>query len=386
MKRALAILVALCTFGALGFSQIAIKGSWTATVCLLPTTTLSSTLSLTYTVAGFDVTSTTGFGATGLTSQAFSLKGAFGPFAITGKMAFDVTAPAYLRSQLVTGFDFGGVAIGLTVNHWLDGAWSAGYFGYPTGTLDPCDPTIVGGNLQYVLTSTIAPVSVRVRFLDCSAGTAFQDLRVTLTGVGLCCGITYNATFSFNKQGFDSLSITGINVPLCCGVSFDIGVTYTVQTKSLTVTPKFAGIGDACFTVWGGPVTSGTFNQIWGGIEVYGFRIRCTIADCNYIEFVNAFNVSAVNPLLPSADRFLGACGEFELVKIGFCGPGCCGGKYDVTLRVFFGTAGGIFDITRFVYAVNIPIMTNFTLNLTGTMPAAACAAVSFCLGWTFTF
>ena len=56
MKRALAILVALCTFGALGFSQIAIKGSWTATVCLLPTTSLTSTLSLTYTVAGFDVT------------------------------------------------------------------------------------------------------------------------------------------------------------------------------------------------------------------------------------------------------------------------------------------------------------------------------------------
>jgi hypothetical protein len=71
---------------------------------------------------------------------------------------------------------------------------------------------------------------------------------------------------------------------------------------------------------------------------------------------------------------------------MGFCGAGCCGGKYTVDLSIYFGSNGGIFDITRLVYSVKIPIMSNFTLNISGTAAAATCATNSFCLGWTFTF
>jgi len=82
----------------------------------------------------------------------------------------------------------------------------------------------------------------------------------------------------------------------------------------------------------------------------------------------------------------LAACGEFELYKLTFCGPACCGGSYNVGLRIFFGSNGGIFDITRLVYSVSIPVFSGFTLDFSGTIAAASCATTSICFGWTFTF
>ena len=414
MKRALVVVVALCTLGFAGFSQIAIKGKWDATVRLLPSIGLTSSLSLTFTVAGFDITSTTGFGAVGITSQAFSLKGAFGPFSLSGKMRFDPLVPKYEVSQLAASFDFAGIGLGLTVNHWMNDEWDPVYFGYPSGTPNPCgtqSPPL--GNLQYILTAKVDPWSVRVRFLDCCTGTAFQDLLVT-TKFPLCCGITLDSEFSFTKDGFGYLKLSGINVPLCCGVSMDVEITFTEAAKSVTITPKFAGIAEACFTVWGGPIGDWNYPEIsWGGIEIYGFKISCTIADCNYLEIVNAFKVAKVNPYLPAADRFkydtaVGplctdgpsvAVQERELLKLGFCGPGCCGGKYEVAVRFFFGDVisdfgppvvevARLFDITRLVFTVKIPIMTNFSVSISGTMyswPAATpCNSLYF--GWEFTF
>jgi len=384
MKRALAIAVALCTLGFAGFSQIAIKGSWTASLCYqTPSFNLSSTLGLTYTVAGFDITSTTVFGASGITAQGFSIRGAFGPFSISGKMRFDPAAVTYEVAQLVTSFDFGGVGIGLTVNHWLDGEWDAGYFG--TTGADPCPAAPGRGNLQYIFTASIAPWSVRVRYLDCSAGTAFQDLLVT-GSFDLCCGIKLSSSLSFTKAGFGSLVLSGLNIPLCCGVSFDVSITYTTTAKSVSVTPKFAGLGEACFTVWGGPV-SGTTTNIWQGIRIDGYRIYCKLGDCNYLDYVHAF--WPIQTTIPSAIRAKlgGTCEIYEYLEMGFCGAGCCGGRYEVSLRLAWGRVGaGLFGLTQFVGSAKIPIMTNFTLNLDFSMPMGTCGTPNFCFGWTFTF
>ncbi len=381
MKRALAIAVALCTLGFAGFSQIAIKGSWDAKYCFIGTPALTSSLVLTYTVAGFDITSTTGFTASGLSSQKFDLKGVFGPFTVSGSMLFDVSQILYDESVLNTSFDFGGIAIGFKAEHWA----------YPLNTHTWCPVVSGDGYLRYTFTGTIAPVTVKAVFIDCCTGTQFNNLNVTMSGLTLCCGITYKVEFDFLKTGFNYVKFTGINVPLCCGVSFDIGITFTTAAKEVTVTPKFAGIGDACFTVWAAPMV--TSKYLWDGIRVDGFKIRCSLGDCNYLEIVNVFNF-ATGTAVPRAVRDLfnrdGDCREFEYLGLGFCGAGCCGGKYDVTLRIFFGEDGtptSVFGITKFTGGVKIPIMTNFTLNLDFVMPAVtACASPQFCLGWTFSF
>lgn len=418
MKRALAVL-ALCLFGFVGFSQIAITGKWTGTVCVLPSVSLSSSLTLTYKVAGFDFTSITGFGASGMSSQAFGLKGALGPFTLTGDMWFSVSNVEYMGSRLSTSLDIAGLSVGLKILHWdtdyNDPLFKSAttwpyrpFYEYPILTESPCTQTGAFGML-YILTAKVDPVSFRASFVDCCDGIEFYDLYLWLDGVGLCCGISVDVEYYFTKAGFGYLYFSGINIPLCCGVSLDVGVTLEEAAKTLYVTPKFAGFAEACFTVWGNASFSGidastgavTGTVVWSGIEIYGFSIKCTIADCNYIEFVEAFNVAEVNKKLASADRFItkSECtvdnakkedllNEFELVKLGFCGAGCCGGKYDVTLRIFFGKGGGLFGVTRFGFTANIPVMSNFTLTISGSMPAKTynCVKPSFCIGWTFTF
>lgn len=396
MKRALAIAVAVCTFGLAGFSQLGpITGSWAATVGLLPSPTVSTTLTLNVTISGFTITSTSRMtGTAGFDRQLFSVRGAFGPFSITGRMWFAPVVPEYMASDLVTSFDFGGLALGLTVRHW-DEDYADDLFAPGTAwpfapwwpcTIPPCQ-TPYGAALQYIFTGTIAPVTVRARFLDCCTGTEFQDLLVTLRGLGLCCGITYGIDFSFTKAGFDYIEFTGINIPVGLGLSFDVAVRYGVGLKTVTLTPRFAGLGDACFAIFGAAITDHvTPGVTFSGIEIYGYRIRCTIADCNFVEFINAFNVTEMNRILPAADDFATIGGEFQLVRLAFCGPGCCGGRWTTDVRVFFGTGGGLFDITRFVYGATIPVMTNFDLSLTGTLGAIPAVAPALSIGWTLRF
>jgi hypothetical protein len=72
MKRALAL---LAVFGVLAFGAApfpAFTGKWDATVCILPSTSLTSALTLTTNVAGFDVSGYFRFTAGGLDRVSFS--------------------------------------------------------------------------------------------------------------------------------------------------------------------------------------------------------------------------------------------------------------------------------------------------------------------------
>jgi len=385
MKRALAL---LAVFGVLAFGQFpAFTGKWDATVCVLPSTSLTSTLTLTTQIAGFDLSGAFRFTGGGLDRVSFTASGALGPFSLKSGMYFNPAVPEYMGSYLNTSLDFAGLGIGLDVYHW-DTDYNSCFFAgtcWPflkwLGGDNPCTPSGIFG-MAYALSAKVDPLAVKVIFADCCEGIEFYKAILTLKGLGLCCGISLDAELSFLKEkGFDQLVLSGIEIPLCCGVSLTAKVTFTVDAKTVETGLKFAGIGDACFTVYGDAIETG---NAWTGIDIYGWKIKCTLGDCNYVEFLTALNSGAIEDIL--GDIFYDACGEFEYVKLGFCGPGCCGGQYTVTLSIYFGTNGGIFDITRLVYSVKIPVMTNFTLNISGTAAAASCATNSFCFGWTFTF
>ena len=400
MKRALAIAVALCTLGIVGFGQI--TGKWTGNVCLLPTTTLTSDLTIGYTINGITITSISNFGAAGLTGEQFALTGAFGPFNLSGNMYFDVTVPAYMGSKISTSFDFAGVGVGLKVLHW-DTDYNANMFTssgvfpytrpfreYPILVDSPCQAADAWG-MMYILTGKVEPLNVRASFVDCCEGIEFYDLYLWLDDLSLCCGIALDAEVYFLKEGgFQYLSLSGFNVPLCCGVYFDFGIEFGVDYKEISFEPGFEGLGvEGCFTVYGDAL----FDEdapIWEGIAIYGFSFKCTLAECNYFEMIEAFNPGWMNTyVLSSADDFNLDCGEFELIKLGFCGASCCSSnKYTVDLKIWFGDDGGLFDITRFGFAAGIPLMENLTLNVTGAMPAGGTCQVdpTFCVGWTFTF
>ncbi len=372
MKRALAIAVALCTIGFAGFSQM-FTGKWEATVCLIPDTDVTSTLTLNYSVAGLTITSITGIGPDAITSQKFTLKGTFGPLSLTGDMIFDVSAIAYMQSSLTTTLDFGGIAVTAKVEHWGGD--------YATGV---CGQTVELGALKYTFTAKIAPITVKATFVDCCTGASFNDLTVTLADLGLCCGITYDVEFSFTKAGFQHLKFSLEDfAAICCGISFDLEVKFGVDYKMVTVTPSFAGFAEGCFEIYGDLMWDDEGDIYIEGIRIDGWKIACELGDCNYIEFVTFISPEYADDY--GYDEFLGDCGEFEYIKMGFCGTGCCGGKYSVDLAIYFGADGGLFDVTRLVASVAIPVMSNFTLNIDASIPAAECTEASLCFGWTFT-
>lgn len=372
MKRALAILAACSLFGFAGLAQF--TGTWDTNIHLLPSSKLGldyTQLTLSYDLAGWTLGSTTKFTSSGYTVQDFSLSGTLGALAVSGSMSFDPSAPAYKSSSISIDLDFAGVAFGLSVDHWDDAY-------LPDNWSDYCDQT-PSALMLYTLTASADPVSAELVFSDCCTGIAFNKATITLSSLSLCCGVTYDVEFAFNKTaGFDYVKFSAYDVfPICCGISFDLSVKFSVDAKTVTITPKMADIGEACFALYADLDKSSDGTSIYG-LDIYGYKISCTFADCNTFEVLHAWDVSKVEDILDDTDIFQGD--EFEYFKWSFCGPGCCGGEYSVGISVYFGTSGKLFDITRIAADLSIPLMSNFTLNV------KFASDNNLDVGWTFSF
>lgn len=361
MKRALAVLLAFAGFSAFGIGTF--SGSWEAEVNILSPALTANKLTINYTDFGWTFTGK--LSLLGTTSDTFDItaKGAFGPFTIDAGMNFDFT-PAYKGAYCKTTLDFAGLGLSFAAYHGAKYVTDVG-----------CQTPAT--SLKYVLIATVDPISLTLTFRDCCTGTEFYSLKLTLKGIGLCCGIALNSELYFTKvDGFKYLKFTGIEIPLCCGVSLTAGVEFTTTGKAVTTGLKFAGFADACFTVYGDAIGSPEENPTqWLGIDIYGWKIKCALGDCNYVEFLTALNVTEVENIV--GDIF--GPNEFEYMKLGFCGAGCCGGQYKVDISVYFKPTG-LFGISRIGANMSIPIMSNFTVKVAFT------SAPTLSVGWVFTF
>jgi hypothetical protein len=364
MKRALAILAACSLFGFAGLAQF--SGEWDTNIHVLPSLSLDYTkLTLNYDVAGWTFSGVATFSGSTFSDMDFSVSGTLGAITIEGSMAFDPTGPAYESSSVSASLDFAGVSFGLDISHTVQ-----------TSSYKYCLTDSVA-EMVYALSVAADPISADITFVDCCSGIYFHDLSVTLSGISLCCGVTYDATFVFTKaEGFDSLTFEINDVfPICCGISFDIAVTFTTEGKTISLTPKLAGIGEACFELYADLEKSGGSGEdlYLNGIRVDGWKIYCELAECNYIEFV-----SFLSP--DNADLYGYPEGTYEYVKLGFCGPGCCGGEYSVDIAVNFTKSTALFGIDSISANVSLPLMENFVLNISFS------SNNNLDIGWTFTF
>jgi hypothetical protein len=419
MKWALAVVAVLFTVGVLGFSQITgITGDWSFTFRVLPGVgARSSVLNLKTTINGWEITSKTTFGDTnqsttavefGFTEQAFGIKGAFGPFTIDAGMAFNagvtvircyecedgeltytdytVTPPAYKSAYLKTSLDFAGLNIGLDVKHWA----------YPYECPWPCG-TQTGSHMLYTLTMGISPVNISVTMEDCCTGITFGKMLLTMSDVGLCCGITYDFELSFTKAGFEYARFNIDNFfDFCCGISFDLEVEFGVNYKTVSLTPKFAGFGQACVTIYADVIGWQQFE--FAGLEIYGWTLKCTLGDCNSFEIGTVIATPDIDPKTCDYPAWYLPFYYYgnEYVKITFCGAGCCGGKYTVTVTAWFerdegpdtlATAGGLFDLSSLRASATIPVMSNLNATISLVLPMQpGTVSPTLDLGWKFTF
>lgn len=265
--------------------------------------------------------------------------------------------------------------------YYIEDNWGTGWVPWmPNFAGSPADPDAQGyrwgGNavrfvgdpmpayMRYTLSAKLGNIEGTLRFEDCCCGIMFKDLTITLKDVSLCCGITFTSTFYFTKAGFQHLTLSMDNLfSPCCGINFGVDIEFGTAYKK--VSPRFSWPGiSGCFTVYGDVRTSGFSIQ---GIEIYGWKIRCDLAPCGYIEILTALNVVKIEEIF-KADIFFDD--EYEMVKIGFCGQGCCGGNWNLAVTTFFSPTGGLFDIKRMWIDADFPLTKDLkvVLNLSPTL------------------
>jgi len=366
------------------------SGSSSATVNLLPTVNIDTGLTLQGEFGGWRVGGTAEFfGTDGYVWQTFDIGGRFGPLNVEWTFLFGPLAPAFLYTLGTTKLVIGGIEftlysayVGPTIpGHFFSGGPSGGTVAVVKHDLGGMPLTLAVGFGARLTDCTITYTGIgtytKTYPVDpCPGGLQFTYFELEVEKIPFCCGVTFDVGFSFTKAGFDFVGLTVKSIPICLGISFDTVITFTTTSKSVEIVPKWQGI-EGCLTVYGDAVFVGS---AWQGIEIYGFKVRCELAECNYLEFLTAFNVGKIEEILDE-DIFQGP--EFEYLRLGFCGPGCCGEKYTLALTAYFQPTGTLFGIRRFQAEAGIPVMANFTLNLElGVTVGAASLAV----GWTFTF
>lgn len=388
MKRWLwfSLLVAVSAAAA---GQMTLSGKWSATINLLPTISLDTALTLQGDVAGWKVGGTAEhFGAAGYVWQTFDIGGMFGPAEVKWTMLFGPLAPAFLYTLGTTKLAIGGMEFTLYSAYVGPNVPGYVFTGGPSGGMVGVAKADIGG------ATVSAAVGFGARLTDFTitgpggrtktypvdpfpGGLQFTYLEVTAKGLPFCCGITLDTKFGFTKAGFDSIEFTAKTIPLCCGISFDAVVKFTTTAKTVELVPRWKGI-EGCIAVYGDAQFA---NNVWGGIEIYGFKVRCELAECNYLELLTAFNVAMIEDILDE-DIFQGP--EFEYLRLGFCGPGCCGGRYTLELTAYFQRMGSLFGLRRLGVRAGIPLMVNFELQL--GLGVTVGGPVNLTLGWTFTF
>ena len=405
MMRGIAlVLTSLICLSATGFAQFG--GEWKVMLQVVPSVALETcTLTLKYAIdSSWAISSVSEFDVTGLIDQKFGLSGGFGPLSVTGGISFNpsiqetvdiyypdacdvppdsytLVAPAYKEAWVKTAFTLAGAELALEFHHWA----------YPyhmedindDGELEyywPCCPPQTQTYTLFTFSGKLPPLSLTINLADCCTGIGFRDAIIALTDVPLCCGLTYDAELYFTKAGFEYFE-TAIELGLCCGLSLEVATRFTVDHKEVRVTPKWNGMGQACFVVYGNVLTGSTLLDI-EGLEIYGYKLRCDLSSCSYVELMHAFDVSKLESLLKNVKLFEGD--EFEYWKLGFCGPGCCGGTYTFDVSIYFQPSGSLFGLTRILGNISAPIMANFDLLL--SLSVSITGGTELAVGWSFRF
>lgn len=386
------LLLILFGFSGLVLGQ-AVSGSWSARISLLPPPVALDYTEFTLEGKLFDWTvggKAEFFGTDGWVWQTFFAQGNLGPLPSEWTLLFGPLAPAFLYASgkyvvTVNGFDLvlhtamvgpnvppyvftGGPSGGtvLELKHSLNGLGLSLELGIGARKRD--FTIVYSGVGTYEKVLPIDPFP---------GGFSFTYLRLDLKSLPLCCGLTSDLSLSFTKAGFESLRAVIKEIPLCCGISLEAEAEFAVASKAVSLRPKWKGL-EGCFTVYGNPIL---VNNSWQGLEAYGFKVRCDLGDCTYAEFLTAFDPAKMEEILKE-DLFQGQ--EFEYTKLGFCGAGCCGGNWNLTVNLFFKPKEALFGLSRVLLDLAFPVMTNLKLEV--RLAAGVGVPARLTVGWTFTF
>jgi hypothetical protein len=368
MKKALVLSLAFVLgLGVASFAQT-LSGSWDTTIGITPSPvalTIDSELIVTYSVSGWSFTSDTVIDETGWQAQSFTADGALGAFTIGSTLVFDPALVAFESWEVTGGLSLAGVSFEAT-------------FG-----LEDSDTL-----LEIVGSGSAGLVDVTV---DITFGTPGDDIcDFNFAGVDIevsfpfCCADVV-ATVSFDCAGFvdATFAVGDIAIPNLPWVTLDALLTFTVDEKTLVVSPSFDFGAIACFNLYLGEIHTdaqgggdGNVVGLLGDIQINGIGLVCEIGGVDFTGI--SYWGAGTKPGLLKGTPY------WEAYQIKTTDDGCCGPfAFDIT--VYFLQGGlQLFDVAKLAANMSIQVATQFTFS-TGieiTLPAFTNWTIGFLVEW----
>jgi len=340
--RGAGILCVLVVGLALAASGQALTGHWRLDLSIDPQAAafvdafdFSTEFLVKYSVADWTFSSLSQLDGTGWTDQDFSAIGVLGGFTISTALDFDPSAPAFQKWVTTTTVELAGVT------------FSGTFELYDEDTYLTLQGRGTSGDVGIVVTVKLGD--------DDDPGECDLDFSSLQIGVEFpfCC-TQAKSTITFTCDGFQDVVFEtfGITIQNLPWVTFDAKVTFTVQTKSLAITPRFDFSG-ACIEMYVGVETSGTLTL--EALHFDGFILECDLGDIRFTA------ISFWGDFVPKPSIL----GDYwEMYKIEADEDACCG-PFDFEAAVFFDEASShLFDVGMFTFDMSLAVAATMKFSI----------------------
>ncbi len=394
MKKALVLSLALVL--GLGVASIGqtLSGLWNTTVIIDPTPitlSITSELKVTYSVSGWAFTSDTLLDATGWYLQKFDATGALGAFTLGSDLVFNPQTPAMVQWVVDGGISLAGVTFDLKfVSVPTDTAFVIGASG-SAGNVDvSVDVTL--GSAWYDADALQSPYGANygksfwyaAQTNSDGCGFDFGSIVIDVSFPFCCANVDAGLVFSCLGFQYATFGVTDIMVPNLPWFSLDATVKFTMDAKTLILSPNFDFGAFTCFNLYIGQYTNSNYTDpylpgygtvvepgtgpfLLQDIHIDGISLSCDIGGVKFLG-VSYWGPASSNDatygypydLKPS---ILNGTKYWEAYQIKTTDDGCCGPfAFDVTVYFLNGGAK-LFDLGEIRANMSIQIATQFTFS-----------------------
>ena len=355
--------------GSVACAAATLTGSWDTDVTLDPRQTdfndavgVTSEVTVAYSVDDWTFASITALEDGGWTDQDFAVSGTLGAFTLTSALGFDPATPAFDVWNTTGTVAIAGVSFGADF------------------TLADHDVTLI---LTGSGTAGDVVLSVQLSFGGDDNDVCdlhWNDLEITL-GFPFCC-TTLEATVAFDCSGFENIvfEADGIAIPNLPYMVLDVTLEFTVQTKSLTLSPRFDFGAETCIDLYieqaytGGSGTVLTLESI----TIEGVGISCSVGGVTFTGL--SYWGTGTKPGLLADTPY------WEVYSIASSDDGCCG-PFGFNLEVYFLETGTmLFDVSLVKADVSLQIADQFTFSMGMEMDLEIGAFTEWVIGFLVTW
>ena len=349
----------------IGAFAATLSGSWDTEVAISPQQTnfnaaigMGSVLTVAYSVDAWTFTSITDLDESGWADQDFAVAGTLGAFTLASVLGFDPSTPAFDIWSTTVEVAIAGVLFGADftladydVELILAGSGVA-------GDIVVSVEVAFGGIARTLLGDVIPGGNNDECDLD------WADMEITL-GFPFCCTML-EAVVAFDCDGFQNIvfAAEGLVIPNLPFLMLDATLEFTLQTKTLTLSPNFDFGATACIDIYieqasttgVGPGTVVTLDSI----TIEGIGISCDIGTVTFtgLSFWGTVEDLEDKPGLLSDTPY------WEVYSVSSNEDACCG-PFGFELAVYFLDTGAmLFDVSLIEADMTLQIASQFAFNM----------------------